>query len=177
MSKPETIEKSALPYRACVGVMLVNPENQVWIGQRIDSRSDAEGRGLWWQMPQGGVDKGEDFAKAAMRELYEETSVTSATMIGETHDWVYYDLPDDLIGVAWKGKYRGQKQRWFLMRFTGDDSEINVSAPGDGAFKAEFDEWRWASLDDVIELIVPFKRGVYEQVVPEFARLLSEVSD
>jgi putative (di)nucleoside polyphosphate hydrolase len=176
MANPRSVDKTTLPYRACVGVMLVNADNLAWIGRRIDAKGDAEGRGLWWQMPQGGVDKGEDLAQAARRELFEETSITSADFIGQTADWVHYDLPDDLIGVAWKGKYRGQKQHWFLMRFTGDDAEINVSSPGNGQFKAEFDAWRWASLDDVVDLTVPFKRSVYEQIVPEFAELLSQAS-
>ena len=166
------VDKSALPYRPCVGIMLVNRHNQAWIGRRIDAEGDAEGRGLWWQMPQGGVDPGEDLEAAALRELYEETSVRSAEVVARTEDWVTYDLPEDLIGIAWKGRYRGQKQHWFLARFTGEDAEIDVLSPGNGRFSAEFDAWRWAGLDEVVDLIVPFKRPVYEIVVPAFAARL-----
>jgi putative (di)nucleoside polyphosphate hydrolase len=154
-------------YRPCVGVMLLNAQGLVWIGRRFDKQND-EGKGHWWQMPQGGIDKGEDPKLAAIRELEEETAVTSATVIAEAPSWYNYDLPAHLIGKSWKGKYRGQTQKWFAMRFTGDDSEINLAPPG---HKQEFDRWRWAPMDEILDLIVPFKRGVYERVIADFRHL------
>lgn len=154
-------------YRPCVGVMLLNAEGLVWIGRRFDKQND-EGKGHWWQMPQGGIDGGEDPAIAAARELAEETAITSAKIIAEAPDWYQYDLPEHLIGKSWKGKYRGQTQKWFAMRFLGDDSEIDLAPPG---HKQEFDEWRWAPMDEMLDLIVPFKKPVYEQVIKAFRHL------
>jgi len=159
--------KDDLPYRLCVGVMLLNADNRAWIGRRLDAAND-EGRGEWWQMPQGGIDKGEDPAAAALRELYEETAIRSAKIIAEAPDWYNYDLPKHLIGKAWKGKYRGQTQKWFALRFTGPESEIDLKPPG---HKQEFDAWRWAAMDEVLDLIVAFKRPVYEQVIAAFRHL------
>ncbi len=169
MSSAE-VDPSTLPYRDCVGVMLINREGRVWVGRRADMPGEPEGRGDWWQMPQGGIDPGETPRAAALRELVEETGVTSARIIAESRDWHYYDLPDHLIGVAWKGRYRGQRQKWFAARFLGDDSEIDISARHGG--KPEFDRWRWAAMDELVTLIVPFKRAVYEKVVAEFAPLI-----
>ena len=154
-------------YRPCVGVMLLNAQGLVWIGRRFDKQND-EGKGRWWQMPQGGIDSGEDPKLAAARELAEETAVTSAEVIAESRGWYSYDLPGHLIGKSWKGKYRGQTQKWFAMRFVGEESEINLAPPG---HKQEFDQWRWAPIDEVLELIVPFKRGVYEKVIADFRHL------
>ena len=154
-------------YRPCVGVMLLNGQGHVWIGRRFDKQND-EGKGHWWQMPQGGIDKGEDAAEAALRELAEETAVTSAEIIAESSRWYNYDLPEHLIGKSWNGKYRGQTQKWFALRFTGEDGEIDLAPPGQ---KQEFDQWRWARMDELMELIVPFKRQVYEQVLAEFRHL------
>ena len=161
---------SKLPYRPCVGIVLVNAEDLVWVGKRIVQPDDEEatGVGMWWQMPQGGIDEGENVQSAAMRELAEETGVTSAALIGEFPEWYRYDLPDHLIGVSWKGRYRGQKQKWVAFRFTGDDSEINISGIG---HKPEFEDWRWATMAEVVELIVPFKRPVYEKLAKEFSAL------
>jgi putative (di)nucleoside polyphosphate hydrolase len=119
-------------------------------------------------MPQGGLDEGEDPYEAALRELYEETSVTEASLIREAPDWLTYDLPPDLVGKSWKGRYRGQKQKWFALRFEGKDDEIDVLHPGGGKHKAEFSSWRWEKLDRLPGLIVPFKRAVYEEVVKAF---------
>ena len=158
---------ASLPYRPCVGVMLFNSRGRVWIGHRIvqDNDDEAQGVGMWWQMPQGGLDEGEDVRTAAIRELEEETGVRSAIVLGETEDWLTYDLPDHLVGVAWKGRYRGQKQKWVACRFNGDDSEVDISGIG---HKPEFDEWRWADLDELEDLIIPFKRNVYIQVIKAF---------
>lgn len=118
-------------YRPCVGIMVLNRDGLVWIGQRSDAPGDAEGRGAWWQMPQGGIDHGEDPERAALRELYEETGMRTVEVVARIPSWLTYDLPPELQGKAWGGRYRGQKQRWFLVRFTGSDDEINI-APGSG---------------------------------------------
>ena len=154
-------------YRPCVGVMLLNRQGLVWIGRRFQKQND-DGVGHWWQMPQGGIDKDEDPAIAAKRELEEETAVHSAEIIAEAPGWYNYDLPEHLIGLSWKGKYRGQTQKWFAMRFLGDDSEINLAPPG---HKQEFDQCRWAKMDEIVDVIVPFKKPVYEQVVKAFQYL------
>lgn len=151
--------------------MLLNRDGLVWIGHRIRQPHDdeaSEGSATWWQMPQGGIDEGEDASAAALRELLEETGVRSVSILEQAPDWFYYDLPEHLIGVAWKGRYRGQKQRWVACRFDGEDSEIDLSGTG---HKPEFDDWRWVAMRDLPDLIVPFKRKVYEQVVAAFSHL------
>jgi putative (di)nucleoside polyphosphate hydrolase len=158
-----------LPYRPCVGVALFNQGGRVWIGMRSDKDDEGEGGGHWWQMPQGGLDAGEDPYEAARRELHEETSVKSASLIREAPGWFKYDLPAELVPTSWGGRYRGQKQKWFALRFEGKDSDIDVLHPGGGKHKAEFTDWRWEKLDRLPDLIVPFKRRVYEQVVHAFA--------
>ena len=170
---PESIRfvRDLMPYRDCVGIALFNHAGNVFIGRRMpeDDPEDSSEHGAPWQMPQGGIDKRETPVDAAFRELEEETSVTSASLIGEVPGWLTYDLPEDLLGIALKGKYRGQKQRWFAMRFTGKEREINIQ-PRRG-HKAEFDQWRWEDLDRLPGLIVPFKRQIYENVVTAFAPL------
>ena len=160
-------EKVITAYRPCVGIMLLNPQGLVWVGRRFQKQND-DGVGHWWQMPQGGIDGNEDPAAAALRELEEETAVRSAEIIAEAPGWYNYHLPDQLIGKSWKGKYRGQTQKWFAARFTGKDSEINLAPPG---HKQEFDQWRWVKMHEVIDAIVPFKKPVYEQVIAAFRHL------
>lgn len=166
-----SIDPEALPYRPCVGVMLLNADQHVWIGRRIKKPHDETNAGKFvWQMPQGGIDDGEDAEQAALRELYEETGVSSVEIIAKLDGWLSYDLPTDLLGRALKGKYRGQKQKWFAMRFKGHESEVDISEKPE--HKAEFDEWRWAEAKELPGLIVPFKREVYRQVVAKFSHLL-----
>jgi putative (di)nucleoside polyphosphate hydrolase len=145
-----------LPYRLGVGIMLVNAAGKVFVGQRIDWAGDA------WQMPQGGLDDGEEWEAAAFRELEEETGIRPhhASLITRTAELLAYDLPDDVRDRVWKGRYRGQQQHWFLMRFSGDDSDVNIATS-----HPEFSRWQWAEIDQLVDLIVPFKRALYEQVV------------
>jgi putative (di)nucleoside polyphosphate hydrolase len=163
-------EPEGLPYRSCVGVMLLNAEGRVFVGRRADHAGAPEGAGTWWQMPQGGLDEGEEPEAAARRELAEETGVRSARFIARTRDWLTYDLPAELLGVAWEGRYRGQKQMWFAAKFEGEESEIDIG-PREG-HEQEFDAWRWVSLSELPTLIVPFKRKVYLSVIEEFAALV-----
>lgn len=157
---PEEIEQ--LPYRPCVGVMVVNKDGMVFAGRRCDT-PDA------WQMPQGGIDDGETPSDAALRELEEETSIARGrvALIAESADWIAYDLPHQLVPKIWKGRFRGQKQRWFLFRFTGHDDEIDLSTA-----HPEFNAWQWMEPDDLIRSIVPFKRATYTKVLAEFRALI-----
>ncbi|WP_299940773.1 RNA pyrophosphohydrolase [uncultured Nitratireductor sp.] len=161
-----------LPYRPCVGIMVLNDRGLAWAGRRIvqPETDELSGATQLWQMPQGGVDKGEEPREAAYRELYEETGMKSVSLLAETHDWITYELPEHLLGIALKGKYRGQKQKWFAFRFEGPDSEIAINPPP-GGHEAEFDMWEWKPMTDLPGLIVPFKRKVYESVVSAFRHL------
>jgi putative (di)nucleoside polyphosphate hydrolase len=157
-----------LPYRPCVGLMVLNPAGEVFVGRRIEGVEHIDATHLW-QMPQGGIDEGEDPYPAALRELFEETNIRSAEKLGEVPDWLYYDIPENILQEAWQGRYRGQKQKWFALRFTGDESEIDITSPG--GHKPEFLAWRWEPMRNLPELVIPFKRPVYERVVREFAHL------
>jgi putative (di)nucleoside polyphosphate hydrolase len=159
-----TETEGVLPYRPCVGVMLINAEGRVFVGRRSD-RSEEGVDSTWWQMPQGGLDEGEEPEAGARRELAEETGVTSARFVARTREWLTYDLPDELIGIAWEGRYRGQKQLWFAARFDGSESEIDLG-PRDG-HDQEFDAWQWVTLTELPTLVVPFKRQVYLRVIEE----------
>ncbi|MFM2277987.1 MAG: nucleoside polyphosphate hydrolase protein [Pseudomonadota bacterium] len=170
MSKKK-IRAEDLPYRPCVGILVLNAEGLVWAGKRTPvGNSEYDGSPQLWQMPQGGIDKGEDPEAAAYRELYEETGMKSVKLLARASRWFNYDLPEQLIGIGLKGKYRGQTQAWFAFRFEGDESEIQI-APPPGGHTQEFDEWSWKPMGDLPGLIVPFKRPVYEQVVAEFQHL------
>lgn len=156
---------SALPYRPCVGVMLVNPQGLAFVGRRIDAKE-----GDFWQMPQGGVDEGEELEQAALRELEEETGVTAdlVSPIARTREELLYDLPEHLLGKLWGGRYRGQRQHWFLLRFRGEDSDIRLDAHN----PPEFCDWRWTRPDTLPDMIVPFKKRVYRSVLEEFGPLI-----
>jgi putative (di)nucleoside polyphosphate hydrolase len=165
------VDPETLPYRPCVGIMVFNPQGLVWAGRRIHVTDDEmSGATQLWQMPQGGIDPGEDPKPAAHRELYEETGMRTVTLLAETPDWITYELPPELVGVALKGKYRGQAQKWFAFRFDGDESEIMINPPP-GGHEPEFDDWAWRPIDELPDLIVPFKRKVYDQVVAAFRHL------
>jgi putative (di)nucleoside polyphosphate hydrolase len=157
-----------LPLRPCVGIMVLNADGRAWIGRRLP-KWIGDKSGYIWQMPQGGISAGEEPAAAALRELEEETSIRSVEVLAEASEWLSYELPEHLLGVALKGRYRGQRQKWFAMRFTGQDSDIDISARN--GHKAEFEAWRWADLEELPRLIVPFKRPIYEAVIREFAHL------
>ena len=151
-----------LPLRSGVGIVLLNKENKVFVAKRIDNPKN------FWQMPQGGIDKGEDFYTAALRELKEETSITNIKLIKEIEGNFTYILPDNLIGIIWKGKFRGQKQKWFIMRFIGDKSEINIKTK-----HPEFLDWKWIDLENLTEIAVPFKLEVYKKLTPEIKKNLN----
>lgn len=165
--KASYVVMAKLPYRPCVGIMVINRTGKVWIGRRTRIRAVQVDEPGSWQMPQGGIDEGEDPLPAALRELEEETGITDIEIVGETPDWLTYDLPEELVGKALKGKYRGQKQKWFAARFTGKDTDIDLAKAADD----EFDDWRWEKASALPDLIVAFKRPVYEQVVAAFAHL------
>ena len=151
-----------LPLRSGVGIVLLNKENKIFVAKRIDNPKN------FWQMPQGGIDKGEDFYTAALRELKEETSITSVKLIKEIEGNFTYILPDNLIGIIWKGKFRGQKQKWFIMKFAGDKSEINIKTK-----HPEFLDWKWIDLENLTEIAVPFKLEVYKKLTPEIKKILN----
>jgi putative (di)nucleoside polyphosphate hydrolase len=150
-----------LPLRRGVGIVLLNKENKVLVAKRIDNPKN------FWQMPQGGVDEGEDFYHAALRELKEETSIISVKLIKEIENKFTYILPDHLIGIIWKGKFKGQKQKWFVMRFIGNETEINIKTK-----HPEFLDWKWIDLKDLTKIAVPFKLEVYKKITPEIKKLL-----
>ena len=151
-----------LPLRSGVGIVVLNKENKVFVAKRIDNPKN------FWQMPQGGVDEGEDFLKAAYRELEEETSIKNVKLIKELDGTITYELPDRLLGLIWKGKYRGQKQKWFLMRFVGMDNEINIKTK-----HPEFLEWKWIEVDMLTKVVVHFKLHVYEELTQKIKKIIN----
>lgn len=163
MPKP-SVDPTTLPYRLCVGVALFNREGQVFVGRRIDTVIEA------WQLPQGGIDSGESPETAAYRELAEEIGTNDADLLAETEDWLSYDLPPELIGKAWGGRYRGQRQKWFAMRFRGVDGDIDLQTA-----HPEFHDWRWVPLASIPDIIVPFKRALYSEIAARFAHLAHAV--
>jgi putative (di)nucleoside polyphosphate hydrolase len=152
---------SSLPLRTGVGIIVLNKNNKVFVAKRIDNAKN------FWQMPQGGVDEGENFLKAAYRELEEETSIKSVELIKELDGTITYELPKQLLGIIWRGKYKGQKQKWFLMKFTGEEKEINIKTKN-----PEFLEWKWIELDQITELVVDFKIHVYTELKEKIKKLL-----
>ena len=159
-----------LPYRPGVGAALFNHQGLVWVGRRAAHSDPSVTR--FWQMPQGGIDPGETPEQAVMRELMEETGTDKAEIIGETEDWLFYDLPEHLAGVSWGGKYRGQTQKWIALQFTGEDSDFDL----DRHHEPEFTEWRWVPLDEISSLIVPFKHVLYRDIVQQFSHLPDRIS-
>ena len=153
---------SDLPLRTGVGIIVLNQDNKVFVARRIDNAKN------FWQMPQGGVDKGEDFLKAAYRELEEETSIKSVKLIHELEGTITYELPDHLLGIIWRGRYKGQKQKWFLMKFTGDEKEINIKTKN-----PEFLEWKWVNLNQITELVVDFKLHVYKELKEKVKKIIN----
>jgi putative (di)nucleoside polyphosphate hydrolase len=151
-----------LPLRNGVGIILLNKENRVFVAKRIDNPKN------FWQMPQGGIDEGEDCLKAAYRELEEETSIKSVKLIKELEGTITYELPDHLLGIIWKGKYKGQKQKWFLMKFTGDEKEINIKTKN-----PEFLNWKWIDLDQITEVVVDFKLHVYKKLKEKVKKIIN----
>jgi putative (di)nucleoside polyphosphate hydrolase len=163
---------ATLSYRPCVGIMVLNAQHRIWIGRRVGAPQEPEGPGTWWQMPQGGIDAEENAEDAARRELFEETGMRSVTLIAESPGWYSYDLPEALRPRAWGGRYRGQRQKWFAMRFLGPEAEIAIERPP--GQDREFDAWRWAEASELVSQVVPFKRAVYAQVLRDFAGLLAD---
>lgn len=161
-SEPPDTDIDALPYRPCVGLVILNPAGRIFAGQRVDGMYDA------WQMPQGGIDEGESPRQAALREMTEETGIAPdmAEIVRESGDWLSYDLPRHLVGRLWKGRYRGQTQRWIALRFHGSDADVNIATE-----EPEFREWAWMAHDELIRCIVPFKRDTYRRVLAEFGDL------
>jgi len=154
------MKNERLPLRTGVGIVVLNSKNKVFVGKRIDNISDK------WQMPQGGVDKNERLADAMKRELLEETSISNIEIIRELNYWLEYELPENLLGIIWKGKYRGQKQKWFVVRFIGSDNEINLNTKN-----AEFLDWKWIEIDSLPNVVVSFKKHIYEQLVLELKKI------
>jgi putative (di)nucleoside polyphosphate hydrolase len=161
---------SSLPYRPCVGTMVLNRAGLVFVGRRTDGPEHVDLTHVW-QMPQGGIDAGEDPWSAALRELQEETNITSVDKLDEIPEWLSYDLPPKVAKQVWKGRYRGQTQKWYALEFTGDESEIDILKPASG-HKPEFVEWRWEPMRNLPDLVIGFKRDVYQRVVDAFAHLV-----
>ena len=151
------------PYRPGVGLMIVNKDKKIFVGSRIEASKKYS-----WQMPQGGIDEGETAEQAALRELYEETGIKSVRIIAQTPNWYYYDVPERMVSRLWDGKYRGQKHKWFLLEFFGDEKEINLKA----ASHPEFSKWQWVDLKNLVSIVIPFKRRLYQEIILSFTKFL-----
>ena len=155
------MEKKNLPLRTGVGIIVINNQNKIFVAKRIDNPVNK------WQMPQGGVDPGEELVDAMKRELIEETSIKSIKLLKEINRWLEYELPKNLLGRIWKGKFRGQKQKWFIVKFIGSETEINLKTK-----HPEFMEWKWVEIDELINVIVDFKKNVYKELIPEIKKIV-----
>ena len=155
-----------LPYRRGVGMMILNKDNLIFVGKRLDSKVDT------WQMPQGGIDGDETVVEAGLRELVEETNIINVELIAESKNWFYYDIPEFLVGKLWDGKYRGQKQKWLLLKFAGDEGEINIATEN-----PEFEEWKWVEMEMLPQLIVSFKKTLYNSIIEEFSPQVRRLND
>ncbi|RCL03403.1 MAG: RNA pyrophosphohydrolase [Candidatus Tokpelaia sp. JSC161] len=174
MAIQKIFKPEVLPYRLCVGIALFNHEGKVWAGKRIFKEKNNKNfeKSKLWQLPQGGLNKGEKPHEAAYRELWEETGIRSVEFIQEAKEWISYDFPSQLIGIALNGKYRGQKQKWFALRFTGTNDEISIDINRKGIV-SEFDDWMWMNFQDIPDRVIPFKKDTYKQLVAHFLPILS----
>jgi len=166
----QRLSPAGLPYRPCAGIVLINGEGLVWVGKRVEGLGDEDMPSYPWQLPQGGIDRGESPEEAVMRELWEEVGTRKAEIIKAAHDWFYYDLPPEVLARQRKNRWGGQKQMYFALRYLGDESDIDLEV-----HHPEFVDWRWVELEELPDLAIPFKRRVYEQVVAEFAPVISEL--
>jgi len=163
-------------YRPCVGIMVFNEDGDIFVAKRLTNKKINDPNEKLWQMPQGGIDPGEDILQAAKRELFEETNIkdTDVKLISQTDDWLTYDLPQTYLKKSWNGKYKGQAQHWVLFQFTGSENDINVISPGGGSFEAEFTDWCWERSENVADLIIDFKRDLYREVISIFTPIIKQ---
>jgi len=176
-NKTHSSDRDKMPYRDCAGIAVFNRDGKVFLGRRKSKTGEDAPEDHSWQLPQGGIDDNEDPMDAALRELFEETSIRSVSILTAAPDWISYDLPDNLLGKALKGKYRGQRQKWFAVLFEGDEAEIDVTEPGGGKHNAEFTVWRWEDLTRIDAFVVPFKRDAYRRIIAAFRDVPRRIAD